>query len=45
LDEKRVAGLIESSVEVTWRQWRFDIGFLPSIWFMWSIVEEDPVIP
>jgi len=45
LDEKRVTWLIESSVEVTCRLWRFDIGFLPSIWFMSSIVEEDPVIP
>lgn len=40
-----MTGLWEPSAEVTWWQWRFDIGFLPSIWFMWSIVEEDPVIP
>ncbi|MDF1597701.1 MAG: hypothetical protein P1T08_16600 [Acidimicrobiia bacterium] len=40
-----MTGLIESSAEVTCWRWRFDIGFLPSIWFMSSIVEEDPVIP
>ena len=45
MDEKRVTGLPEPSVEVTCRRWRFDIGFLPSIWFICSIVKEDPVIP
>ena len=45
MDEKWVTGLRESTGEVTGWPWRFDIGFLPSIWFIWSIVEEDPVIP
>ena len=45
MDEKWVTGLRESWAEVTCRWWRLDIGLIPSIWFMWSIVEEDPVIP